>query len=129
MVVPKSILIITILLFAACHREPPLLPNGCYRTEEGTPLLRISGDEGQVVIPGDVRRVQLAQGRFWYGPHVTVKPGFYVQSPELRAVADQPLRWVRFRVRSTSNGPVILVPMEAAGEKEIKLGAACDAAK
>lgn len=125
----KSAPILATIFLMGCHPTPPLLPNGCYYTDEGTPLLRVSGQQGQVLIPGDVGKVELMEGRFWGGPHVSVKPGFYVQSPELRAVADRPLRWVPFSVRPSPAGSVILVPMEAAGEEEIRLGPPCAAAK
>jgi hypothetical protein len=63
------------------------LTDGCYFLD-GTPVLRVQGSRGELLIPGDVKETRLRQTQRDGGTEVIFEPGFRVQlRPELRAVS------------------------------------------
>jgi hypothetical protein len=92
----KAALLVPLLLsFAACGALDSSLAkgltDGCYFLEE-TPVLRVQGSRGELLIPGDVRESRLRQIQRERETEVIFEPGFRVQlRPELRAVSPEDL--------------------------------------
>ena len=116
-----------LLLAGGCHRAEVRLPDGCYRTESGTPLFRIGGELGTFA-GGDPRQFRVKTGP----DYVEIYPHFYlhdagdgVGGSQWIAVATQPIRAGRFGVAWRGDRPVISVPIEATGEIKASPGKAC----
>lgn len=118
-----------------CLPAPPLLPDGCWYSSEGVAVLHVSGSDGLVLLPGNVRRVRLEARRSWRGAYVEVDPAFNLDTatvghpPFVRAEAFSPRRSSRFKLhRGSPAGPAIRVPMLAYGEEELRHGPPCPGA-
>jgi hypothetical protein len=124
-------------LLAGCgdRSEPFALPDGCYYADDGTPILKVRGEEGLIltpapardlsnVMPAPVRRVRLNPRRDGDRTYVEMTPGILLGDYEHRVQASgQPT--ARFLIRVRPRGPAILVPIIAYGEMPIMLGRAC----
>jgi len=129
-------------LFSGCgdRSEPFALPDGCYYAGDGTAVLRIQGDQGQILTPPpmprpsgmdnsarSIRAVHLDPRVDATGPYVEVTPGVYLETPGFKAVTSGQLR-VRFKIETRTARPAIMVFLEASGEEPLTLGPPCGAA-
>jgi hypothetical protein len=117
------------LLLPGC-REPvdpidrTVLRDGCYRDEQtNRAVLRVNGDYGTVLVPGDVREVRLTPRRGRDGNYVEIHPGFTVFSPVTGAqLIGPPEITTRFKVQPGANGPTLMANMGAYGETPLVFG-------
>ncbi|MEA3002345.1 MAG: hypothetical protein QOH81_1133 [Sphingomonadales bacterium] len=120
-------------LLASCGDERFALRDGCYYVEDGKPILRVQGEDGIILTPPPrpnpagytytpVRRVHLNPRRGRDGPYVDVTPGFYLTNA-IEVATSSPSS--RFRINGPTMQPVIMVGMEGAGERAVRLGPRC----
>ena len=114
------------LLLAGCGDpiDRTVLRDGCYRDEAtGVPVLRVAGDHGVALVPGDVGELSLTPRHGHEGNYVEIHPGFTVESPVTRVKRiGPPAITTRFLVRSGATGPVIMANMDAYGETPLIFG-------
>lgn len=117
-------------LLAGCGTEP-ILPDGCYYTQAGIAVLNVTGNVGDVLIPGEVRRVRLTRGRrwrSWRSAYVDVDPGFYLRGAEYPGVSTgtdpEPLPF-RFEVDEGESAPLLMATIEAHGHEPLRRGRSC----
>jgi hypothetical protein len=120
-------------LLAGCSErsEPFALRDGCYYAEDGKPKLRVSGEDGTILTPdpthgpnhfAPVHRVHLRPRVDRQGAYVEVSPGFFLTAFD-EAATSSPTS--RFTIDTHSTPPVIMVGMEAWGERPVHLGRSC----
>ena len=107
---------------AGCTFGEEALPSGCYRAEDGTPILRLEGTEAEMLIPGEVQRAHVRKAYSWRGRKVEVRPSFHVRGYYESVLNPGPV-W-RSAV-GDERVPAILLPIEAFGEMPVRLGRAC----
>jgi len=109
-----------VLLLTGCG-DPvavSLLRDGCYYSETGVPTLRVRGDRGEVLVPGDIRDVHLVARVGRDGGYVEVFPGFTI-SPSRATRIGPPSITTPFKMRPGAAGPTILANMDAYGEEPL----------
>jgi hypothetical protein len=125
---------------AACTWRTADLEAGCYRAGDGTPILKVAGENAELLVPGDVRRVRLTSRRARGHPVVDVEPGFFLRTPQdppgsfpVTARGHPGRGWqaennrqpgaTRFQLEPATRA--ILVPVLASGEEPVRRGAPC----
>jgi hypothetical protein len=120
------------LLTAGCGDpvDRTLLRDGCYLDEATrVPVMRVAGDHGVVLVPGDVGELTLSPRRGRDGNYVNIRPGFTVDSPVTRVTRIGPeVHTTRYDLRPGTGGPVIMANMDAYGETPLVFGP-CPAAR
>ncbi|HEY5712529.1 MAG TPA: hypothetical protein VIT38_11595 [Allosphingosinicella sp.] len=115
--------------------RPYAIQQGCYYAEDGTPVLRIRGEEGVILTPPPRRdypnsqtRLHLARVRALAdsdGPHLEVTPSFYLTDPPGVSALSSSVETARFRIIGQRANPTIMVGAETYGEVPITLGPPC----
>lgn len=123
----RALMIATLPLLAAGCGDPvdhSLLRDGCYLDEATrVPVLRVAGDHGVVLVPGDVGELALTPLRGHDGNYVNIRPGFTVNSPVTRVTRIGPeLHTTRFKLQPGASGPTIMANMDAYGETPLVFG-------
>ncbi len=110
------------ILSASCRHLPAAaLPDGCYYADR-VPVFKITGHEGLVTIPGDVRKFRVEPGD---AEHVVFVPGFLLDgvAPELiNHSANIDRQSVRVKPGAV---PTVVINWAAYGESEVRRGKPC----
>ena len=125
--------LVTGALLGGCGDEPFALRDGCYYADDGKPILRVRGEEGDILTPRpapnisgytytSVSRVQLRPRTNGTQTYVDVSPGFYLTDTH-EAATSSPTS--RFTVINEAGGHTIMVNTEAAGSIPVRLGRRC----
>ena len=119
-------------LLAGCDRsEPFALRDGCYYSERGNPILRVSGQEGTILTPEPthninhftpIHRVHLSARADRDGAYLDVAPGFFLTGADEAATSSPTSRFV---IDTSVHPPVIMVGMETWGSEPVHLGRPC----
>lgn len=123
----------TSALLTGCGDEPFALRDGCYYADDGKPILRVRGEEGDILTPRPapniagypytpVTRVRLRARTNGTQSYVTVSPGFFLTDSNEAATSSS---MSRFTVINEAGGHTIMVNVEAAGETPVRLGRPC----
>ena len=104
-------------------REP--LEDGCYYV--GTvPVLRVTGVQGDLLIPGTVSHVRVTADTSSYQPSVTFEPGFYILSGSPLKVERNPeLPESTFLIKQFTGESTIVAVAEPTGSLDLVKGKRC----
>lgn len=109
---------------AGCQPGPaaPPLTDGCYY-HRGLPIVRIAGNQGDVLVPGNIKR--FAVRRSVGSRAITFSPGVLFDDRDGKwiAVVDSDSR--TYRSRSGTRTPTFDMHVMAWGEIELARGAPC----
>lgn len=108
------------VLTTSCER-PKQLVDGCYYAE-GTPVFKIVGNEGRVLIPGDVKTFKVERA----GPYVTFAPGLLFDASEAIPLLVHSYPGAPpYAMKKGTSVPTIEMHWEAHGDEDVYLGKPC----
>ena len=114
----KMVAILAAAVLSGCG-DRSRLPAGCYYGEDGTAVLRIEGNRGVLLVPGQVKEVRLK----WSRGSVRVTPAFYLVDLYRTETNDEGPS-ARFDYR-LSPKPSIQLPFAPAAYVPATLGKSC----
>jgi hypothetical protein len=113
------------------EREVPWeLEDGCYYAS-AKPVFKVSGAEGRVLIPGDVKKFDVSRGKTLFWAWATFSPAFTFDDYDpqtgepLTVVAYAERRPHTFQMERRTDGPTIQMFATASGSQAVTLGERC----
>jgi hypothetical protein len=119
--------LLTFSMIASCDSRGPgmKLSNGCYYAGE-RPVIRIIGNEGTVLVPGNVQNVLVSRRADPAASVAIFSPGFFIESPSnIRAVQQSQFPRYHYMMSPSSSVPTILMPTTSEELIALALGAPC----
>lgn len=120
----KKLGVAAALGLTSCHPGPATLPltDGCYYNK-GLPIVRLTGNQGDVLIPGNIKRFAVRRSK--WGNAVTFSPGvlFDELNGKWVAVVDSDSR--TYRPKPDVRTPTFDMHVVAWGEIELVRGPSC----
>lgn len=119
--------LLTSLMIASCDRPGPGLKliDGCYYADDRA-IIRITGNEGTVLVPGEVQMVRVSRRTDPAASMAIFAPGFFVEGrSNFRAIRQVQFPKYHYMMSPSSSVPTILMPTTSGELIALKLGAPC----
>ena len=114
-------------MIGSCGGPEPglMLTNGCYYAS-GRPIVRIKGNDGVVLVPGEVQTVRVSRRSDPAASMAIFAPGFYLESrSDIRAVRQRQFPRYHYMMSPGSGVPTILMPTVSEEIVPLSLGPPC----
>ena len=115
------------LILASCQPPAPgpELTDGCYYAGN-QPVIKIVGDEGQILIPGNLNSVRVSRSRDRNTSMAAFSPGFFIETESrMRVIRQNQFPKYYYMISPFSRVPTILIPTESKELVQIRLGSNC----
>ena len=119
---------VMLLLTGSCDRLTPHFPkelaDGCYYAS-GKPIFKIAGNQGQVLIPGDVKTFTVTGGGNPFYAYATFSPGFLFDGAEAAPSRVEGYGQRTYSMKAGTLVPTLEMHWTAYGDQDVSLGKPC----
>ena len=118
-------LMLLTLLTTSCRwgPHPLMLTDGCYYDGK-TPIFKVVGHDGWVMIPGAVRRFRVKAEGNPFEAHAIFTPGFLLDG-DIETDAFDEAKSQTLKMKSGTSVPTIIMNWAAYGQSDVRRGEPC----
>ena len=124
----RIILIVAMLLTSSCGSLAPTFPkklvDGCYYAD-GRAIFKIAGEQGQVLVPGDVKTFRVRSGGNPFRAYATFTPGFLFDGAEPAPSRVLSYGERTYSMKAGTSVPTVEMHWLAYGDEDVSLGRPC----
>jgi hypothetical protein len=105
------------------------LADGCYYAQ-GKPVFKVAGNQGRVLIPGEVRTFRVDRGGNPFRAYAIFSPGFLFNEADLEGPPKTVDAWYdrrpwTYSMKSGTSVPTVEMHWAAFGDEDVYLGGPC----